>query len=297
MATTVGFIGLGHMGFPMVKNLTKAGFTVKVFDVANDAIARCVAEGAIAAQSVAKAVQDSDVVYTMLQTGDQVLNACSGKDGIFANIKKNALYIDSSSIAIQASLECHQKAEAANIAMVDAPVSGGVKGAENAALTIMVGGSDQNFLRAKPILQNLGKKIIHAGKAGSGQAAKICNNMILGISMIAVSEAFNLAEKLQLDPKKFFEICKEASGQCWSMTSYCPYPGILESAPSNNKYQPGFAGAMMLKDLKLSQDAAEFSQVNTPLGKSATEIYQKFVNSDYGDLDFSAVIQFLKESN
>ena len=292
---TIGFIGLGHMGFPMVKNLLAGGFKVKAFDINPTAIDQCVDLGATGANSIAEATANSDTVITMLQTGDQVLAACLDSNGIFANIKKEALYIDCSSIAMQASLKCHQKAVEFNIAMVDAPVSGGVKGAETATLTIMVGGSEENFLKAEKILKNLGKKIIHAGKAGSGQAAKICNNMILGISMIAVSEAFNLAESLELDPKKFFEISSQASGQCWSMTSYCPYPNIIDNVPSNNHYQPGFTGSMMLKDLKLSQDAAEFSKVNTPLGKMATEIYQHFTDSHHGDLDFSGIIEFLQK--
>ena len=295
MIKQIGFIGLGHMGLPMVKNLLLAGFSVKVFDLRDDAIDACVAKGAIAANSVADAVSDVDAVFTMLQSGEQVQQCCFGDSGIFANIKKDALYIDSSSIAIKASRECHQKAEQLNIAMIDAPVSGGVKGAEAAALTIMVGGSKDNFNRAEEILQHLGKNIIHAGKAGSGQAAKICNNMILGVSMIAVSEAFNLAEQLELDPKKLFAISSQASGQCWAMTSYCPYPDIIENVPANNNYQPGFTAAMMLKDLKLSQDAAQYSNTKTPLGKSATELYQKFVDSDQSELDFSAIILGLKQ--
>jgi len=252
----IAFIGLGHMGHPMVINLLKAGYPVKVYDIAPEAIQSLVKEGAVAADSIKDVVKDADVVITMLQTGEQVLATCLDDNGVFAHSNKNALYIDSSSIAINATRELHEAAQKINLAMVEAPVSGGVKGAEAAALTIMVGGTEQNYQRAKTILENLGKLVIHAGAAGCGQVAKICNNMILGVSMIASCEAFKLGEKLGLDPKKFFDIVSNASGQCWSITSYCPVPDILDNVPSNSNYQPGFTSAMMLKDLNLSQDAA-----------------------------------------
>lgn len=291
----IAFIGLGKMGTPMVKNLLLHGHRIKVFDVVKEAIDHCAQIGAIGASSVAEAVVDAEIIFTMLQTGEQVSDVCLGKSGIFANMQKNALYIDSSSIDIETSRKLHSQAKQQGIAMLDAPVSGGVKGAEAASLTIMVGGEEQDFKRAQPFLELLGKLVIHTGPAGNGQAAKICNNMILGISMIAVSEAFCLAEKLGLDAKKLFEVSSHASGQCWSMTSYCPVPGILENVPANNDYRPGFTAAMMLKDLNLSQNAAKTAHVHTELGAKATDIYQQFVNSDHGQLDFSAIIQQYQE--
>lgn len=293
--TQIGFIGLGHMGNPMVKNLLKANFQVKVFDVQSKAIDDLVKEGATGKNSVAEVVKDADVVFTMLQTGEQVNEVCLKEKGIFSLLDKNSLYIDSSSIAIGVTRELHQQAIKKGLAMIDAPVSGGVKGAEAASLTIMVGGKKVHYERAKTILQHLGKLVIHAGSEGSGQAAKICNNLILGISMIAVSEAFILGEKLALDPKKLFDIVSHSSGQCWSLTNYCPMPNILDNVPSNNNYEPGFTAAMMLKDLNLSQDAAQLTHTMTKLGKSATELYQQFVESNHGNKDFSGIITMIRE--
>lgn len=293
--TTIAFIGLGKMGAPMVQNLLKHGHTVKVFDVVADAIAHGVEMGAIAAASPIDAVKYAEVVFTMLQTGDQVREICLGNNGIFKHFIPGALYIDSSSIDIESTRLLHQHAQQQNIAMLDAPVSGGVKGAAAATLTIMVGGASADFERGKSILQLLGKFVFHAGAAGNGQAAKICNNLILGISMIAVSEGFTLAEKLGLDPKTFFEISSHASGQCWSMTHYNPVPGVIENVPANNDYRPGFTAAMMLKDLKLSQNAAKTAGMSTELGAKATDLYQRFVNTDHADLDFSAIIKMIKE--
>jgi 3-hydroxyisobutyrate dehydrogenase len=291
--TTIGFIGLGHMGNPMVQNLLKSGFKVKVYDIVPAAIEKIKKSGAIVAKSVAEVVTDADVVITMLQTGQQVKEVCINENGIFAHAKKNVLYIDSSSIDITTTHELHAMAEKKNLAMIDAPVSGGVAGAVAATLTFMVGGSETHFTRSKPILEKMGKKIIHAGPAGHGQAAKICNNLILGISMIAVSEGFNLANKLGLDAKKFFEITSNASGQCWSMTSYCPVPGIIEKSPSNNDYKPGFMAKMMLKDLHLAQHAAETVNATIPLASVAAELYSLFVNQGNGELDFSGIIKML----
>jgi 3-hydroxyisobutyrate dehydrogenase len=288
----IGFIGLGHMGNPMAKNLLKAGHTVAVFDVMPAAVKSLTDQGATQStlQDIAK---NSDVIFTMLQTGDQVRDVCLNPDGIFSLAKKNSLYIDCSSIEIAMTRDLHNEAEKRNIAMLDAPVSGGVAGAEAATLTFMVGGKDETFTRAKTILENLGKKIIHAGQAGSGQAAKICNNLILGISMIAVSEGFALGQKLGLDPKKFFEISSNASGQCWSMTNYCPVPGLVEKAPSNNHYKPGFTAKMMLKDLRLAQHAAENVSANIPLGAEAAVLYSLFINQGRGDWDFSGIFDFI----
>ncbi len=291
--TNIAFIGLGHMGHPMVQHLLKAGFKVHVFDVLAAAMQSLVTEGAIAAHSVKEAVQDADVIITMLQTGQQVREVCLEPNGFFAHVKQNVFYIDSSSIEITTTRELHKIAEKRGIAMVDAPVSGGVAGAEAATLTFMVGGTEENFNRGKPFFTKMGKKIVHAGAAGSGQAAKICNNLILGISMIAVSEAFQLGQKLGLDPKKFFDISSNASGQCWSMTSYCPVPGLVDKAPANNEFKPGFMAKMMLKDLRLAQHAAESVNAVMPLGAEATELYNLFVNQGNGEVDFSGIIKML----
>lgn len=291
----IAFIGLGHMGYPMVKNLLKANHQVKVFDILPEKIQILLKDGAIAAHDVKDAVQDAEIIFTMLQTGKDVVNAAFDK-GIFdnANVGK-ALYIDSSSIALHITEKLHAGAKQIGLNMLDAPVSGGVKGAEAATLTFMVGGDEKNFNRAKPILEQLGKNIIHAGPGGCGQAAKICNNMLLGISMIGVCESFGLAQKLGLDAKKLFEICSQSSGQCWSLTKYCPVPDIIENVPSNNQYQPGFMAKLMLKDLKLSQEAAERVNGQTPLGALATELYELFVEEGNGEMDFSGIYQMFSE--
>lgn len=295
--THIGFIGLGHMGQPMAKNLLKAGFQVSVYDVVPAAVQTLVKEGATAAPSLSELATRADVIITMLQNGKQVHDVCTQPEGLFANAKKDALYIDSSSIEIDISRELHTLAKQQGLAMIDAPVSGGVSGAEVATLTFMVGGDEKNYQRALPILEKMGKKIVHAGKAGNGQAAKICNNLILGISMIAVAEGFALGEKLGLDPKKFFEISSNASGQCWSMTSYCPVPGVIEKSPANNQYQPGFMAKMMLKDLRLGQHAAETVSANIPLGSEASELYSMFVNQGFGEMDFSGIINMIAGKN
>ncbi|OGT42750.1 MAG: 3-hydroxyisobutyrate dehydrogenase [Gammaproteobacteria bacterium RIFCSPHIGHO2_12_FULL_40_19] len=294
---TIGFIGLGHMGNPMVKNLLKNNCAVKVFDLSEKAIADLTSFGAIAVTSPANIAENADVVFTMLQTGDQVKQCCLGEQGIFSHLKKqDAIYIDCSSIDIQCSRELHTQAKINHIAMLDAPVSGGVLAAQNAALTFMVGGDENHYERIKPFLSAMGKKIIYAGADGSGSAAKICNNMILGVSMIAVCEAFVLADQLGLDPQKLFEISSNASGQCWSLTQYCPWPNILPNVPSSHHYQPGFAAKMMLKDLHLSQDAAEKMHATTPLGKHAMDLYQQFVENGNAEVDFSGIIQMLSKN-
>src|SRR3990167_95124 len=272
---TIGFIGLGHMGNPMVQNLLKNNYKVKVFDIDDQAIKPLIVLGAISAKNPAEIAQNADVVITMLQTGEQVKQCCLGDQGIFAHVKSDTLFIDCSSIDVHTSRELHVAAKSKHITMCDAPVSGGVLAAQNATLTFMVGGDEKNFESAKNILTAMGKKIIYAGLAGSGAAAKICNNMLLGISMIAVSEAFVLADKLGLDAQKLFEISSNASGQCWSLTNYCPWPNILPNVPSSHDYQPGFTAKMMLKDLKLSQDAALRVNAHTPLGEPATALYQQ----------------------
>jgi len=289
----IGFIGLGKMGAPMAHNLIKAGNEVTVYDVMPEAVAAMKADGAIAAHTVTEAAANQDVVITMVQTGKQVTDLCLGEAGIFKSINPDALFVDCSSIDIVNSKALHAEAGKIGLAMLDAPVSGGVAGAAAGSLTIMVGGREDVFNRAQPILSKIGKKIIHAGQAGSGQAAKICNNMLLAISMIGVSEAFVLANKLGLDQKKFFEISSNASGQCWSMTSYCPVPGIIDNVPANRDYEAGFMAKMMLKDLRLAQHAAESVDAAIPLGGMSTELYELFVSQGYGDMDFSGIIKML----
>lgn len=289
----IAFIGLGNMGTPIVRNLLKRGHAVTVYDVVPAAIAGCVESGATPAASAVDAVKGVEVVWTMLQTGEQVRAVCLENAGIFSHLKPGILYIDSSSIDIESTRFLHQQAQQRGIEMLDAPVSGGVKGATEAMLTFMVGGTPINFERAKPLLESLGKFVFYAGAAGNGQAAKICNNLILGISMIAVSEGFTLAEKLGLDPKVFYDISSHASGECWAMTHYNPVPGVLENVPANNDYRPGFTAAMMLKDLKLSQAAAQTAGLTTALAAKATDLYQHFTDSGHANLDFSAIIKAL----
>lgn len=291
----VGFIGLGHMGKPMAINLINAGMNVIAYDVVVENVNELVQKGASAASSIAELAAKSDVIITMVQTSKQVEAICLEKNGIFDSIKKGSLYIDCSSIDINASQALHAEAKQRGIAMLDSPVSGGVAGAEAASLTLMVGGDEENFKRAEPVLQKMGKKIVHAGAAGHGQAAKICNNMLLAISMIGVCEAFALADRIGLDTRKFYEISSNASGQCWSMTSYCPVPGILENTPANKDYAPGFMAKMMLKDLNLAQDAAEATDALIPLGSVAAELYQLFVNRGNGEKDFSGIIKMLND--
>ena len=290
----IGFIGLGHMGNPMAQRLLKAGLKVKVYDVSKPAVRALTAMGAVAATSIADVCHEVDAVITMLQSSAQVNSVCMGKDGIFSHVPPSILYIDCSSIELDATLALHEEAKVFGVHMLDAPVSGGVSGATAGTLTMMVGGAEKDFLQAKPLFEKLGKKIIHAGNAGHGQAAKICNNLMLGISMIAVSEGFNLAEKLGLDLKKFYEIAANSSGQCWSLTSYCPVPNLMENVPANNDYKAGFTAAMMLKDLRLGQHAAESVDAVTPLGAMAMELYSLYVNQGSGEVDFSGIINMLK---
>lgn len=293
----IGFIGLGHMGNPMVRNLLKAGHTVNIYDVVPEAMLALQLHGAIPMKTLAELAKRSNIIITMVQTGEQVKKILLGDDGLFANATSNALFIDSSSIDVLTSRELHYIAKEKKFDMLDAPVSGGVTGAEAATLTIMVGGEEQIFERAKPILNLLGKNIIYTGAAGNGQVAKICNNMILGISMIAVSEAFTLGEKLGLEAKKLFDVCSHSSGECWSMTHYSPVPNLIENVPSNRQYQPGFTAKMMLKDLLLSQQAANSVKAITPLGAEATHLYEKFVAQGNAEIDFSAIIKMMNDGD
>jgi 3-hydroxyisobutyrate dehydrogenase len=280
----------------MARNLLKAGHQVKAFDLSKDALDRMVRAGATAAATAQACAQNVDAVVTMLPSGKEARASYLGTNGLIAAATKGALLIDSSTIDVVTAREVLQAAAKAGMAMVDAPVSGGVGGAEAGTLTFMVGGDDAAFARAKPILEAMGKTIVHAGGPGTGQAAKICNNMVLGISMIAVSEAFALAEKLGLEPQKLFDISSKSSGQCWSLTSYCPVPGPVPASPANRNYQAGFTAAMMLKDLRLSQEAATSGHAATPLGAAATKLYETFCEKNAA-LDFSGIIKMLKEIN
>jgi len=290
----IGFIGLGNMGLPMARNLLKAGHAVQGFDVSKAQADALAASGGQAAAGVKAAASGAEVVITMLPAGKHVREVYLGPDGVLAAAGSNALLIDSSTIDVETARVVAAAAQAKGIAMLDAPVSGGVGGAQAGTLTFMVGGDAAAFARAKPILEQMGKTIVHAGGAGNGQAAKICNNMILGVSMIAVSEAFVLAEKLGLDAQKLFDISSKSSGQCWSMTSYCPVPGPVPASPANRDYKAGFTAAMMLKDLLLSQDAAAAAGAKTPLGADAARLYSQYVASGEGPRDFSGVIGFIR---
>jgi 3-hydroxyisobutyrate dehydrogenase len=289
----IGFIGLGNMGLPMAQNLIKAGHQVEGFDVFGAAIDKLKAAGGQGAGSAAAAAAGAEVVVTMLPSGKEVRDIYLGPFGIVASAKAGTLLIESSTIDVDTARAVAQAAEAKGLSMVDAPVSGGVTGAQAASLTFMVGGSDAAFTRAQAVLEKMGKTIVHAGGSGNGQAAKICNNMILGVSMIAVSEAFLLAEKLGLDAQKLFDISSKSSGQCWSMTSYCPVPGPVPTSPANRDYQAGFTAAMMLKDLKLAQDAARSAGAATPLGAEAAALYGLYCGHGNAGRDFSGIIRFL----
>jgi 3-hydroxyisobutyrate dehydrogenase len=290
----IGFIGLGNMGGPMAANLIKAGHNLKVFDLAQEAMAKLAGLGAVSVASANEAAKAAGAVITMLPAGQHVRDTYLGPQGLIAAALPGTLLIDCSTIDVATAREVSAAASAAGHEMLDAPVSGGTGGAQAATLTFMAGGSDTAFARAHPILSAMGKTVVHAGAAGNGQAAKICNNMILGISMIAVSEAFALGEKLGLSHQTLFDIASKSSGQCWSLTSYCPVPGPVPASPANREYAPGFTAAMMLKDLKLAQDASRMAGANTPLGAEAAALYGLFASHGDGALDFSAIVKFLR---
>ena len=290
----IGFVGLGNMGLPMAQNLIKAGHQVEGVDLNPASIEKLKAAGGTSVEFAKVAAARADVVITMLPAGKHVRDVSMGVGGIIENANPGPLLIDCTTIDVETAREVASAAEARGLLMLDAPVSGGVGGAAAGTLTFMVGGSMQAFTRAQSILEKMGKTIVHAGGAGTGQAAKICNNMILGISMIAVSEAFVLAETLGLDHQKLFDISSKSSGQCWSMTSYCPVPGPVPASPANRDYQAGFTAAMMLKDLKLAQEAARASGVKTPLGENAERIYSSYAASGEAGRDFSGIIRYIR---
>jgi len=287
----IAFIGLGNMGGPMAANLAKAQHHVMAFDLSDAAVATAVEKGAHKASSAAEAVKGAEIVVTMLPAGKHVREVYE-KD-VLPNVAKGTLLIDCSTIDVESARHVAALAEKAGLDMVDAPVSGGVGGATAGTLTFMVGGSEASFAKAKPILEKMGKNIVLAGTSGGGQAAKICNNMILGVSMIAVSEAFMLAKRLGLDAQKLFDVASTASGQCWSLTNYCPVPGPVPTSPANRDYQAGFTAAMMLKDLMLAQQAANAAGASTPLGAEAAQLFSLFVNSGNGAKDFSGIVKML----
>jgi 3-hydroxyisobutyrate dehydrogenase len=290
MSRTVGFIGLGNMGGPMALNLVKAGFRVQGFDTVPAAQAAARLGGVSLMATAAEAASGADVVITMLPSGPIMLSVWRE---VVAVMAPAALIVDCSTVDIASCRAAHALAEAQGLVSLDAPVSGGVGGAVAGSLTFMAGGSAAAFARAEPLLAAMGKSLTHCGAAGAGQAAKICNNMILGISMIAVSEAFGLADRLGLSRQSLFDVASKSSGQCWSLTSYCPVPGPVPGSPANNGYKPGFAAALMLKDLRLSQEAAGGSAANTPLGAAATGLYEEMAAKGMGGQDFSAIFQML----
>ncbi|HPE48234.1 MAG TPA: 3-hydroxyisobutyrate dehydrogenase [Hyphomonas sp.] len=289
----IAFIGLGNMGSGMCANLCKAGHEVRAFDLNADSVKAAAGRGAAPAASLKDAVTGADVVITMLPAGKHVLSVYFGDGGVAAHAAKGTLFIDCSTIAVDDARAAAGKAEACGFRMVDAPVSGGTAGAEAGTLTFMAGGADEAFVKAKPLLEAMGKNIFHAGGSGNGQAAKIANNMLLGISMIGTCEAFFLAEKLGLDAQTFFDISSVSSGQCWSMTSYCPAPGPVPTAPSNRDYKPGFAVAMMHKDLALAIGAARAAGADLQLGPLAEKVYDNMMARGLGDVDFSGVFKDL----
>ena len=290
----IGFIGIGNMGGPMARNLIATGHDVTVFDLSEENVASLVNAGATGAGSARTAVSGADVVVTMLPAGPHVLNVYEGT--ILGSAPAGTLLIDCSTIDVETSRIVAKMAADKGYPMVDAPVSGGVGGAEAGTLTFMVGGSEADFARAKPVLEKMGKTIVHCGGAGNGQAAKICNNMMLGIQMISVAEAFVLAEKLGLDHQKLYDVSSKASGQCWSLTTYCPVPGPVPTSPAKRDYKPGFAAAMMVKDLRLSQGASKSFQAQTELGARALEMYERFADSGNEGMDFSGIIKMVRES-
>ncbi|WJR65400.1 3-hydroxyisobutyrate dehydrogenase [Neorhizobium sp. CSC1952] len=290
--TKIAFVGLGNMGGPMAANLVKAGHEVRGFDLSEASLQAAAATGVNGSASLAEAVRDAECVITMLPKGQHVLAVWTDLATLIA---EGTLVVDCSTIDVESARRAHKLAEVMNSVSLDAPVSGGTGGAAAGTLTFMVGGSETAFARGRPILEAMGRKIVHCGGAGAGQAAKICNNMILGISMIGVCEAFGLAEKLGLSHQALFDVASTSSGQCWSLTTYCPVPGPVPTSPANNDYRPGFAAALMLKDLTLSQEAARQSGAATPLGQHAAELYAEFEKAGHGGDDFSAIIHMLRE--
>ncbi|MFL5221113.1 MAG: 3-hydroxyisobutyrate dehydrogenase, partial [Microvirga sp.] len=292
--SVVGFIGLGNMGGPMAANLSKAGHEVRGFDVSPAAIEAAGKAGINCSASAVAVADGTDAVITMLPSGQHVRDVYLGPAGLIVSARPGTLFIDSSTIDVDTARQVGAAAAEAGMEFLDAPVSGGVGGAAAGTLTFMVGGTVESFTRAKPLLEKMGGKIVHCGDTGAGQAAKICNNMILGISMIGVCEAFVLAEKLGLSHQALFDVASSSSGQCWSLTSYCPVPGPVPASPANGGYKPGFASALMWKDLKLAQEAATAAGASTPLGAAAAQLYALHNAWGEGGADFSGIIHLIR---
>jgi len=290
MSDIIAFIGVGNMGNPMAENLLKSGKRIRVFDTSNKMIELAKKKGLNTVESIETLINDKiSTVITMLPEGKHSKEIYLGDNGIINKVSKDCLLIDCSTIDIETSKEIGKVANNKGVMMIDAPVSGGVMGAQKATLNIMVGGSKEAFERALPILKVMGKNIYHAGDIGSGNGAKICNNMALGIAMIAASESLMLAKRLNIDIKKVHEIMKNASGNSWPISVYPPLPGLIDGAPSNNNYRPGFSAGMMNKDLKLANECAKTVNAETPLGKMALEIYNQFCKEGNDSKDFSAI--------
>ena len=287
----VAFIGLGNMGGGMAANLAKAGHDVRAFDLSQDALDKAKAAGCLPVASAAEAVEGAEAIVTMLPAGSHVEGVYN--DAVFGRAQPSAILIDCSTIDVATARRVAEAAAAKGLTAVDAPVSGGIAAANGGTLTFMVGGSTEGFDRAQPYLAQMGKAVIHAGASGSGQAAKMANNMLLGATMIATCEAFRLAERLGLDAQTFYDISSVSSGQSWSMTSYCPVPGVGPETPADRDYQGGFAAALMLKDLRLAMQAADEAGASTPLGAHAAQLYEAFVADGHGGTDFSGIIKTL----
>lgn len=295
--STLGFIGLGNMGLPMALNLLKQSYSLCVYDLNPQAVANAVSCGAVACDSLEQLVTQVSVCITMLPSGVEVRKLYLGQEGLLTKASKNTLFIDCSTIEMDLAQQLAHEAQLQNrgLQFLDAPVSGGVSGATQATLTFMVGGDQTALMQTEPIFSAMGQRVLHMGAAGMGQAAKMCNNMLLGITMIGVCEAFVLAERVGLPAEKLFAVSTSSSGQCWSMSSYCPVPGFVPAAPSNREYRQGFNASLMLKDLNLAQYAAQLHQAATPLAAKATELYQQFSQEFPKELDFSAIILWLRQ--
>ena len=293
--TKIAFIGLGHMGVPMVVNLMAAGHDVVGFDISPLAIKTATDKGIAIAGSAEVAVAKADMVFTMLQSGKQVLSLYNS--GLLQSMRQGTLMIDTSTIDVISARSANELATANGMKALDAPVSGGVSGASAATLTFMVGGSADNFEQAKPVLQAMGRKIVHCGGSGNGQVAKICNNMVLGISMIAISEGFVLSQKLGLSPQSFYDVATSSSAKCWALDTWCPVAGIVPTSPVNNDFKPGFSTYLMYKDLKLAKDCAAAINVDLKLGSMAEVLYKQFID-DYGsEIDCSAIIKQIADNS
>ena len=292
----IAFLGLGNMGKGMALNLLNANHEVHIYDVNAEAMSELEEYNFVTHNSIDDAVENVEVVITMLPEGKHVKDVYLGDKGVINNVKPNTILIDCSTIDINSLREVEKKAKIEGLIILDAPVSGGVVGADNGTLTFMVGASEDEFNLISPLLLNMGKKVVHAGDVGAGQAAKICNNMILGTTMVALSESFTMAKKLGLDLNTFFEISSKATGMSWAMLNHLPVAGIIETAAANNNYKPGFAASMMLKDLTLAQDTASSVNLETPLGSLTQKLYKQFTESGNGELDYTAIIKMIEKN-